>query len=165
MAYLFVTKEWFAFQKLIGKHDYYIIVKPSGEQPAPCGNVVTEEVIKWTTYIHQQNNRDARQGLDISHGLGQGVDQGPADGRDQEHVEMPDDGFDQQRVGLGGGGGQLGSLGGDSGQLDGLGGDNNRNALIIPPADPSNPAVTPVFNNKVYHYCTVCFTFQCCTNC
>ena len=232
MAYLFVTKEWFAFQKLIGKHDYYIIVKPSGEQPAPCGNVITEEVIKWTTFIQQRNNPDARQGVDLSLGLGQGLDQGPDDGRDQGLVAMPADGHGQQRDGLGGGGGGgrdglggggerdgpgeggsrgrdgLGGGGGRNGlggdgaggrdvlgggdELDVLGGgdddhrdrdvtapghvpphhqdpvpvehqgnpasppplDNNRNApnlnLRVPVA-PSNPAVTPAFNNKVLY--------------
>ena len=56
MANFFVTKEWFAFHKKIKKHQFYIIIKPRGQQPSPCGNVLTEEVIEWTDFIQQQNN-------------------------------------------------------------------------------------------------------------
>ena len=56
MANFFVTKEWFAFHKKIKKHPFYIIIKPRGQQPSPCGNVLTEEVVEWTDFIQQQNN-------------------------------------------------------------------------------------------------------------
>ena len=96
MACLFVTKEFFAFQKLLSKHDYYIIVKPHGQDPVPCGNVVTEDVIEWTRFISGQNNPDgqgfARElrdlrggqngqetGLGGGQGGGQEIHQGVAD--------------------------------------------------------------------------------------
>ena len=79
MANLFVTKEFYAFQKLLSIHDYYIIVKPYGKDPVPCGNVVTEEVIEWTRFISRQNNPDG-QGFDREFGDLRGGQNGQENG-------------------------------------------------------------------------------------